>query len=238
MASSKAIKLPDPWPLPKNGIYYLRLKVPRDIVGRLGRDEIRVSLRTRDRSLAVRRLAIEHEALMARFTALRARVMLSHRQCAAVAGLAYREKLATFRDDPGDREARLEESGTWGRRLNHLRARGQGAEDLARDVLAGAFAKKAILEAERRGVALGDTDLVMAAASFALAEMTAAQDLARHAEGDYSERFPDPFPPESDILPSTRTKFAVVFEEYIRERLLKPASHPVGRPSSGSSRWG
>ncbi|MEP9375657.1 DUF6538 domain-containing protein [Aquabacter sp. CN5-332] len=95
-----ALAMARPWKHPKTGVFYLRVKVPRDVVSVFGTELVKQSLRTKDEAAA----KSEHTARLAelhkRWAQLRTGVQsLSHRQVEALAGEVYQAIFATY---PGD----------------------------------------------------------------------------------------------------------------------------------------
>ena len=67
-----ALIMPTPFKDKASGIYYLRVRVPVDLVSKYGRPEVSKSLRTREPSEAKERFAAEYAAIQKRWAALRA----------------------------------------------------------------------------------------------------------------------------------------------------------------------
>lgn len=79
-----------PWKHPKTGVYYLRVRVPRDLVGRVGRETEKTSLRTKDPAQAREAFGPALAAVHARWAEIRKGVQtLSDRQVHALAGEVY-----------------------------------------------------------------------------------------------------------------------------------------------------
>src|SRR5215213_2492766 len=90
-----------PFKHPRTGIYWVRKRVPADLVGMVGRREVTASLGTRDPTEAKQRLALvltEHEV---RWTNMRAgQRNLTERQAHGLAAVFYDKWVALHRDDP------------------------------------------------------------------------------------------------------------------------------------------
>jgi len=85
-----ALSMPRPTKDKKSGIYYLRVRVPADLVKIVGKAEIPKSLRTRDPDEAKARFAIEYAAVQKRWAALRAKPEpIPHKRIVALAGKTY-----------------------------------------------------------------------------------------------------------------------------------------------------
>ncbi|HYF54027.1 MAG TPA: DUF6538 domain-containing protein, partial [Salinarimonas sp.] len=90
-----------PWKHPKTGIYWLRKRVPSDLIAIIGRREIQRSLNTRDPAEAKRQLALALVDLGTQWSNLRAGpTTLSERQAHELALFAYDRWLAAFRENP------------------------------------------------------------------------------------------------------------------------------------------
>ena len=90
---------------PKSGVFYCRRVVPPDLRERLGQREIRISLRTKDRSEAKRLLPETEVAVEAKFSAARrGPITLSHQQIVALAGSWYERELTRREPNPGPEE--------------------------------------------------------------------------------------------------------------------------------------
>ena len=77
------------------GTYYLKQRVPVDLVHLVGRTQVKVSLRTKDPNEARRLHAAQAAAIQAHWDLLRkGPAMLDDRQVDAVAGEVYRALLA------------------------------------------------------------------------------------------------------------------------------------------------
>lgn len=95
------LRMATPWKHPQSGIYWLRRRVPADLVGLVGRREEKQSLRTRDPAEAKSayiRVAAEIEA---RWAGLRQGLqILTHKQMIGLAGEYYRMLVASGEDNP------------------------------------------------------------------------------------------------------------------------------------------
>lgn len=97
------LQMPRPFKHPKTGVYYFRVRVPADLVGVLGRAEVKASLGTKDPLLAKERFAQRAGEVSAEWAALRARpVAIPHRQLVALSGKLYRRIMKMFEDEPGE----------------------------------------------------------------------------------------------------------------------------------------
>ena len=84
--------MPSPFKHPKTGVYWLRLRVPRDLRSAVGRGELRRSLRTKDPAEAKRLFPAALQAIQREWQRLRrAPEPLSPQQVSALAGQLYRE---------------------------------------------------------------------------------------------------------------------------------------------------
>src|SRR4051794_25511214 len=96
-----ALAMSRPWKHPKTGIYWLRKRVPADLVGVLGRAEEKRSLKTRDAAEA-KRLHLQALAeIEARWSNLRAGpAALTEREAHTLASRVYTNLLDLYRDNP------------------------------------------------------------------------------------------------------------------------------------------
>lgn len=99
------LQMPRPFKHPKTGVYYFRVRVPVDLVIQFGKKEIKVSLRTKDPSLAKQLFSEREREFEARCKAFRAKPdVLPHRQIVALAGKLYLKFMAPLEDEPGEPE--------------------------------------------------------------------------------------------------------------------------------------
>ncbi|WP_139226791.1 DUF6538 domain-containing protein [Poseidonocella pacifica] len=99
------LKMPSPYKDPLSGIFYLNVRVPTDLVGKIGRRKILKSLRTRDPSEAKQRFSKEYATLQKQWTALRAGPKpLPHKQLVALSGRIYSNLMDILEDEPGEAE--------------------------------------------------------------------------------------------------------------------------------------
>jgi integrase len=116
------LKMASPWQDPKSGIFYLRVRVPADLLPKVkgdlislpvgGRatqtrvgDVVKLSLRTREPREAKTLFAAAHVALNDYWTAIRkGPSSLSQKQAVALAGELYRAFVKDFEENPGSYE--------------------------------------------------------------------------------------------------------------------------------------
>ena len=114
------IPMSRPWRHPQTHIWHWRGRLPADVAKKLVGERVmldvagevsavtlraitKVSLRTKDEREALFRHASVHAQLQQRWAAARkVAVSLSHQQLHALAGVWYRDLIATHEDDPGD----------------------------------------------------------------------------------------------------------------------------------------
>lgn len=95
------LRMATPWKHPNSGIFWLRRRVPADLIGVLGRREEKRSLRTRDPAEAKSAYVRAAAEIEARWASLRQGFqMLTHKQMIALAGEYYREMVAAGEDNP------------------------------------------------------------------------------------------------------------------------------------------
>ena len=161
-----------------NGVYYLRMRIPRDLLVTGGPSHVKRSLGTKDPQQAKLRFNEEETRLRREWEAQRHGPQpIPHEQIVALAGVIYREFMATAADEPGSPEM-------W----DHLVRTGDAAiADIAAaerwygPTVDKVLAEEAVLpDGASRVRLLGETHRAV---------MQGAQQKKRQAEGDYS---PDP----------------------------------------------
>nr|CAD6604024.1 integrase [Rhizobium sp. TCK] len=94
-----------PWKHPKTSVYYLRQRVPADLVGMVGKKEVKVSLGTKDPTEAKRRHVAALQKLQDQWNLARAKPEpLTQKQIFALAGEAYRQWVEQHDEQPGEPE--------------------------------------------------------------------------------------------------------------------------------------
>lgn len=102
------LRMPGPYRHPDSGIFWMRQRVPTDLVKIAGRQEVKCSLRTRDPVVAKSAYLEAMRKLDARWRALRLGVKtISHKEAVAIAGEFYRALVAEHEENPGDRDVAL-----------------------------------------------------------------------------------------------------------------------------------
>jgi hypothetical protein len=97
------LRMATPWKHPNSGIYWLRRRVPSDLVDVVGRREEKLSLRTRDPAEAKSAYVKAAAELEARWSSLRQGTKrVSHKEATAIAGEFYRQLVSSHEEDPGD----------------------------------------------------------------------------------------------------------------------------------------
>lgn len=202
-----ALPMPRPWKHDKTGVYYLRRRVPADLVKRVGKAVVKISLGTKEPAEARARHFAENAALEERWTNLRkGSCPLSHRQVRALAGEIYKARVADHAEDPGPAVARHRQVVS-DRSLQGLLRRTAGTPSALR-LASGWSEAEAVIRSRHgdvvdeliasRGLIVSDADrrrIVLAAAE---ATGLANESLLRNAQGDYTpdrnaERFPTHF---------------------------------------------
>ncbi|MHA6689562.1 DUF6538 domain-containing protein [Devosia sp. A449] len=199
------LKMATPYRHPQSGIFWLRRRVPADLVSLLGRREEKISLRTRDPSEAKAAYFQVSSKIEARWANLRKGARrISHKEAMGIAGEFYRELVAAHEDEPGDPKLVLGRlladqvaAGTPGIRiissgnpeltakmLGRLKSQNQaGVERYLQDrgELVDADSLERIINAVNGSIVQG------------------REQILRYAHGDYradpdADRFPDPLP--------------------------------------------
>lgn len=216
----------------KSGVYYLRRRVPADLVKLVGKTEEKVSLGTKDPAEAKARHFAAIYELEERWANLRkGQLPLTGKQVQALAGDIYRAKVAEHADDPGSPE-------TWrrlaaaDRRLQDLKSRTSGKPSALR-MATGWSEAEAVIRARHgeavdaflanKGVVVSEGDrrrIILAAAE---ATQMAHESIYRNAQGDYSpDNKADRFPPS--ISAAGPVTLAPVWADYQRQAGLSAAT--------------
>lgn len=194
------LRMATPWQRDKASPYYLRQRVPADLAQRLRGtvvnlevagepvavklgDDIKVSLRTKDATLARQRyttLSASLQQLWERYRAVSGAepTKLSPKQIEALAGQFYRDMCAIYEDDP------VSGSDEWRHAVELSRDR-QGNQPQLDNAL-GRFVDDILLH---QGLTVGTTDRLALLEAFNRASARIALYQARRADGDYA---PDP----------------------------------------------
>ena len=95
--------MPTPFKDKQSGIYYLRVRVPADLVSTIERSEVSKSLRTREPQVAKGRFAAEYASLQKRWAALRAKPEpLPLKRIVSLAGRVYGDLMTMLETEPGE----------------------------------------------------------------------------------------------------------------------------------------
>jgi len=220
---------------PKTGIYWFRMRVPRDLRRFVRRTEITRTLETRDPLEAAsrhRRIAAEVEAQWAGFR--RGEQTLTHKQRFALAGEMYREMIVAAETSPADAkaiEALLESD------REALRKRALPGDVMARRNRAlgfhARFGERMQEFLERRGILLSATENGAMLTAFAEAVTQANEQLLKNAKGDFSpdpkaDRFPEYVPPEKESAASR--SLIALYDLYVGQLNHSPGTIKRWRP--------
>ena len=94
-----------PWKHPKTGVYWLRKRVPADLVPVLGSKIVTRSLKTKDAAEAKQRLLVALTELEARWANLKVGPRtLSKREAHELTAPAYERWLAAYRENPSEQK--------------------------------------------------------------------------------------------------------------------------------------
>lgn len=216
----------------KTGVYYLRKRVPVDLVTVVGKREEKFSLGTKDPKEAKALLFAAVSALEERWASLRkGQQSFDNRQVQALAGDFYRDKVAEHAEEPGSPEV-WQRLAAADRSLQDLRRRTAARPSALR--LATGWSEAESLIRARRGATV---DEVMAAKGLIVTEadhrrivlavseatILAHESLARNAAGDYSpDKHAERFPPSRSAHPPL--KFEPLWADYQRLGGLSPAT--------------
>ncbi|WP_345822594.1 DUF6538 domain-containing protein [Methylobacterium fujisawaense] len=222
----------------QSGVYYMRRRVPADLVKLVGKTEVKVSLRTKEPAEAKERHYDEIVKLDECWANLRkGQQALTEVQIQALAGEIYRAKVAEHSDDPGSSDTwrRLAEAD---RRLRDIQQR-LGRKPSALRLATGWSEAETLIRARhgeavdellaKKGMTVTEADRRRITFAAARATQEAHESLLKNAQGDYSPdanagRFP---PPTSAAGP---VRLAPIWREYQLQSELKPATVKLSEP--------
>ena len=227
------------------GIYWFRKRVPVAIQHIVGREIIKISLRTRDPAIA----KIEHARVAAEVAERWARLAegprsLSHREAEGIAGEIYRSFIETHEDDPDKVPARLT-SLVLDRafvRPGSVRIFPMGMDPAATEAALARFAtsrnaKRIDAWLQSKGILLDEETRSKVGLAVDRAILQAREQLDRMAEGDYR---PDPDAgrfPQLDLDAKRREAVEAgkrgtlkVFDDYAKEREIAEGTERRWRP--------
>lgn len=205
------LQMPRPVKHSRSHVYYFRVRVPADLVGLVGRKEIKVSLGTKDPSLAKQLFAEKEREIEARWKSLRAKPEpLPHRQITALAGQLYHEYMAPFEDEPGEPEI-------WQRILEIGDAVYTNEDKMERWY--GSLVDKLL---QREGLAADASSRSRLIHETHLALKQAAEQQLKRSQGDYrpdpkADRFPKLKPPTADDGATLNKLFELWERDHVAE---------------------
>ena len=134
------LPMPSPTKHPKTSVYYFIVRVPADLIEKVGRGRCNESLGTKDPAEAKMLFAQRHAKAQREWALLRTGpTPLTHKQVMALAGQYYEDICRLHGDDPGDPEE-------WSASLDGSEELGQTA--VGREKLHGGEADRILLDAE------------------------------------------------------------------------------------------
>lgn len=208
------LQMPRPFKHPKTGVYYFRVRVPADLVGILGKTEVKVSLGTKNPALAKELFSDKERRVAKEWKTLRSQPEpLTQKQIVALSGKVYRKIIERFDDDPGspatwqniiDLAKRVAEVGNWEQWY------GQTVDELL-------LSEECLTDTKSRGSVIQHVHAAL---------MQAAEQQLKKAQGDYSpdpnaDRFP-PLRPKNDK--SKATTLTDLFKLWERDHLAEQGS--------------
>jgi integrase len=209
------LQMPRPHKHPKTGVYYLRVRVPVDLVKVVGKPLVKVTLGTKDPALAKELFSDKARELAARWKTLRAAPEpLTQKQMVALSGKVYRKIIERFDQDPGD-------PSTW---TNIIALAQRVAASATWEQWYGPTVDELLLS-EGFNTDGGSRDKLIRLTHDALIQ--AAEQQEKKARGDYS---PDPladrFPPieRKKLGPSKGTTLTDLFKLWERDHLADGGS--------------
>ncbi|WP_171130683.1 MULTISPECIES: site-specific integrase [unclassified Ruegeria] len=207
------LNMPTPVKHKKSGIYYVRVRVPADLKGNVGRAEVSKSLRTRDPSEAKERFATEYAKIQKRWASLRAKPEpLPLKKIVALSGRVYFRLMEMLENEPG-------EPAIW-KQVLRLSQEAEAAEG-GMEKWYGVFADEILAE---EGIAIDQPTRVRLLREVHKSWTQAARQQLKRAEGDFS---PDPqamrFPEwETTTSPKVTTEgpsLTSLFERWKKDHL-------------------
>ncbi|SDO39053.1 Site-specific recombinase XerD [Lutimaribacter pacificus] len=210
--------MPRPVKDPESGIYYIRVRVPADLVASVGRKEVSKSLRTREPVEAKERFAAEYAALQRRWTALRAKPEpLPLKQIVSLAGQVYQRLMATLDIEPG-------EPSVW-EQVSRLNA--QAADnDKALEQWYGPTVDELLIE---KGIATDPSSRTRLLKEAQRAWEQATEQQHKRSQGDFSpdpdaNRFPEWSPEKKLSEPSSGPTLSDLFHRWKKDHLANGKS--------------
>lgn len=203
------LQMPRPFKHPKTGVYYFRARVPADLVAKVGKGEVKISLGTKDPQLAKSLFSDKEREVSKRWGVLRsAPEALTQKQIVALSGKVYRKIIERFDDQPGTPTL-------W---QNIIRLANQVAETGAWEQWYGESVDQLLLS-EGFNTDAESRDKLIRAAHEALIQ--AGEQQLKKAQGDYS---PDPkadrFPPiQKKKASANGVSLTELFELWERDHL-------------------
>ncbi|MFN7103022.1 MAG: DUF6538 domain-containing protein, partial [Pseudorhizobium sp.] len=196
-----------PWKHPRTSVYYLRQRVPTDLVATVGKKEVKVSLGTKDPTEAKLRHVTALQKIQDQWRLARAKPEpLTQKQIFALAGEAYREWVEQHDEQPG-------EPSVWQALLERNR------QELGRDPIRwfGSSIDALLARHKLKTDEESRKQLILAAAE---AIQQASEVSLRKSQGDYS---PDPkanrFPPLQPQRQETEVTLLNLFKLWERDHL-------------------
>ncbi|WP_341642243.1 DUF6538 domain-containing protein [Phycobacter sp. K97] len=210
--------MPRPVKDKKSGIYYIRVRVPADLVALVGRKEVPKSLRTRDPVEAKERFAAEYAALQRRWAALRAKPEpLPLKQIVSLAGQVYQNLMMTLDTEPG-------EPSIWAQ-VTRLNA--QAADnDLALEQWYGSAVDELLME---NGIATDAVSRARLIKEVQRAWEQATEQQHKRSQGDFSpdpnaNRFPEWSPEKKPSESSSAPTLSDLFDKWEKDHLANGKS--------------
>ena len=227
-----------PWKHPKTGIFWLRKRVPKDLLLAVGRNEEKRSLATRDPVEAKRRLAealVDVEARWARLRAAPADQALpetsttssiSEREAHEISRVFYDRYLEMYADNPSSGFWKPEIGQTLWRAVDYKLLWDSPELRLSHDKQREAeawCADEARGVAAHRGLQLDEASLVVLSRAIGAAVQSASLKLQRLLQGEYDAPPPSPTVPGASPaerpLASPGVPFAKLFDGWQAEKV-------------------
>ncbi len=213
------LRMPSPTKHPKTGVYYLRVRVPADVIALLGKKFLVKSLGTKDPHTAKALFASELQKAQRHWEALKqGPAPIPHRQLVALAGKHYGASMKMLDDEPG-------EPRVWEAALAHLEEVGASSESRIQW-----FSPSACKLLDEEGLSADQASFDRLIVELHSAAVQWAEQQLKRSKGDYS---PDPqasrFPAPSTTSYATDTavegiSLSDLFELWKRDHLAEGKS--------------
>ena len=227
------LKMAQPYPHPKTGVFYFRQRIPSDLVKVVGREVEKISLRTKDRAEARQRFLAHASMVQERWRILRSGyTSLSFTDYTAIAGHFYRAHVARYR------AGRISPFGLFHPAITRFVEDSSNRDPSTHADFTLTYGKEIQTFLDERGMLLDADSRRVLDYKIAQAMRQAEEQAGRYLEGDFS---PDPladrFPPIEEVKPASAiVSLSIIesFETYAEKSKLAPSTRKRWRPVFGN----